>query len=156
MVARGVKRTAQFSWQSTRAAYREFLLTAAPDVFGAAAVASAPTVVLAQALEEFRSGAPENGLLTAAPLVDINVHLRYMEALLQEEHQSALGRIPVLGVLVRAIIRLRNIGRFWRSSSAVAGEIVRRQALLAAKIEASTRSEDSRARYPVGTFSPDC
>ncbi len=150
LIARGTERAAQFGWQQTREAYREFLVATAPDVFGAEANTSTPIVSLSLALEESRpltfgalestGGEHESSLLTAEPLVDLNVHPHDMQALLREEHQSARRRVPVLGLLIRPMIRVRNMGRFWRFFTAVASEILRRQALPTSKIDACTRN----------------
>lgn len=146
LIELGKRRAAQFSWQQTRARYRQFLFNTAPEVFGQGANTNAPMVSLPMVLQEVDGGSnfieqsDLNGIeassFAALPPADLNVHLQYMNTLLQEEKQSRLGRIPIIGLLVRAYIRLRNIGRFWRSSSVVAHELARRQTLLAARINA--------------------
>ena len=139
LIERGFKRAAQFTWKAAREHYRQFLLDSVPDIVGEAAIPTVPTVKLPLALEELEASFP---LFRAgeAP-IELDMHLRYMDMLIHQENQFVLGRIPLLGPFIRAMIRLRNIGRFWRSSSIVAAELVRRQKALAAEIQTSPTTD---------------
>ncbi len=136
--------------------YRQYLLENAPDIFVPAANSTIPSVSLTMALQELQDAPAcrkqidvtsiQTSSIAALPEGDLSVHLNYLDQLIQEEYNSVLGALPIIGLPVRAVIRLRNIGRFWRSTSVIAREIGRRQALLAARImqDANLSSEDAR------------
>lgn len=135
LIEQGKHRAAQFTWQETRTRYRELLLEAAPDVFGSAANANRPAVLLEQVLQELE---PHSAPLVAEPPaseVDLTGYLQYMGYLLNQEKSIPFAHVPIIGLALRALVRLRNLGRFWRSSSIIAREIMWRQAKLARAIE---------------------
>ena len=143
-------------WPLTRMheQYRQFLSAAAPDVFGPAAAANQPTVLLPLALLEIEALSWGSRFSIAnspsTPLeADLSAQFQYMELLLQQEKQTPLRHIPVLGLFIRALIRLRNIGRYWRASNIVAQEIIRRQSVLIGNIAVTgPNSEETRSSGP--------
>lgn len=135
LIEQGKQRAAQFSWQKTRKRYRELLLATAPDVFGPQANVNRPAVLLEPVLQELEPRyAP---LVTEPPAseVDVSGYIQYMGYLLNREKNIPFAHVPIIGLGLRALVRLRNLGRFWRASSIIARELMWRQAKLAREIE---------------------
>lgn len=135
LIEQGKQRAAQFTWQETRTRYRELLLEAAPDVFGSAANANRPAVLLEQVLQELEPRYAPVVKEPPASEVDVSGYIQYMGYLLNQEKNMPLAHVPIIGLALRALVRLRNLGRFWRSSSIIARELMWRQAKLAREIE---------------------
>lgn len=149
LIERGERRVAQLSWKQTREACRELLVAIAPDVFGVTPTPTVPVVSLSEALQEtemrFSLGKLASHVLPGSSTeiveVDLATQLAYMETLLLREQQSALGRVPVFGFIVRALIRMRNLGRFYHTSNLVVREIARRQLMLAAQMDSEQQTD---------------
>lgn len=145
LIERGQVRAQQFTWAKTRARYQEILLHTAPEVFDATNT-SLPMVTLIQALHEARVTAPTQppiaALTKSAVVVEellspssLEKQLVDMNTYLARERASIWGKLPLIGNLFRAIIRLHLMGKFWQTSTLLANQLTQRQLALAAALD---------------------
>jgi hypothetical protein len=67
--------------------------------------------------------------------IDLPAYLDALHQLLDMEEKSSLGRLPVIGIVARAGIRLKNMRHFWYLSSVIALTLTQRQAALSEQLD---------------------
>jgi hypothetical protein len=77
---------------------------------------------------------PVNSAFEAAS-VDLPAYLNALHQLLEMEEKSRLGRLPVIGIVVRAGIRLKNMRHYWYLSSMIVLALTQRQAVLSEQVD---------------------
>lgn len=74
-------------------------------------------------------------------VADLSASLSYLAGVATQEDYAKLARLPVIGKLLRPLIRLRNMGQFWRVSNEVLQTLILRQMTLLKRLDALDQAD---------------